>query len=206
MNVVYRDLLKERKTEVINHVIDEIVVDHVANVKEVEENLIKHVGVKDKDEDAGNLGEGILLKGYHIVVNVFRIQVVDGVMNIELPVHNVHESVDLRVDDDIIKVVTVDPNVVVTLDVNLTVDGDNQTADDDNLDDVVNVEVVSEVEVYDDAGDAFDDDLLDELVLFGAIVRVDVVDDGMVMFIWVMYTKSTLAMMRLMMIVLLSLT
>ena len=64
------ELLKELNTEVVNHVADEVVVDHIVSVNDVEEDVIEHVGVKVKDEIVKNLDVGNLLKDDHIVVDV----------------------------------------------------------------------------------------------------------------------------------------
>ena len=61
------------------------------------------------------------------------------------------KNVDVRVDDEVTRIVTVVPNVVVPLDV-------NRTADDDNLDDSVRAEVVFKTEVDDYVDDVFSDD------------------------------------------------
>ena len=106
-------LLKELRTEVTNH---EIVVDHIVDINDVEQDVIERVDVKVKDEDARNMHVGNLLKDEdHVVLDIVSLQVVGEVAK-------VNRNVNGRGDDELTKVVTVDPNVVVTLDVSRTAD------------------------------------------------------------------------------------
>ena len=162
MNGAWCELLKELRTEVGNHVVDEITVDHAVNVNDVGKDVIKHVGVKVKDEDMRKLDVGNLLKDDdRIAVDAIGLQVVGEVVNVELSVDDVNEDVDVRVNDEITRIMTLDPDVVVTLDV-------HRTAEDDNLDDVVRADVVSETEADDSFSDVIDDDLLPDLVQVAA--------------------------------------
>ena len=70
MNDVCCKLLKELKTE----------------------DVIEHVGVNVKHEDARHLDVVNLLTDDHIVVHVVSLQVVDEAVNVELSVDDVHEK------------------------------------------------------------------------------------------------------------------
>ena len=139
----------------MNHVGDEIVLDHIVNVHDVEEDASEHVDVKVKDEDGLNLDvETVLKDGYVFIVDAVNFWYVDEVeVNVELSddVHSADDKVDdkvgiaeddlidvnavvsqdfdVRVDDEITRIVTVSPTVVVALDV------DRKAGNGDDLDD-----------------------------------------------------------------------